>query len=115
MIEFNLFWILFLGVLVWLVKQNKNKVWNKVAGSFLIVFGLFIFSPLPSIDDLLMYPLLSSILGWQLSFEGIKANFLPYSIITAGIGLGIAWLGIYISGFKLRYLTNKIKQMFRRK
>jgi len=97
--DINLFWIIVIIVFIFLMRITKNKVLKKVVGSFLIVGGLFMFNPIPSIDDTILFPLFSSVL--------------PYSFITAGLGLAIAYTGIWISGLKLIDLKNKIKRMFK--
>ena len=70
-------------------------------------------NPIPGLDDILLFPVFSSALGWELTIDGIKANFLPYTIITAGIGIGIAWSGLYVTGLKPKYLINKIKRLIK--
>lgn len=107
--EINLFWILVVIFFIYLVKTNGNRYLKKAVGSFLIVLGLFVFSPLPSIDDLILFPLFSSFIGNDLTIEGIKKTFLPYSVVTAMVGLTIAYTGIWISGLKLKDLKNRIK------
>lgn len=111
--EFNLFWILVIALFIWLVKQNSSKKIKKLIGSFLIILGLYIVSFLPGFDDIILAPLFFSAMGWELSIEGIKANFLPYTLLTTIVGLVVAYAGIFLLDYKLKYLTNKIKRMFK--
>ena len=113
--DINLFIILVVILFIWLVKQNKNKVLKKAVGAFLIIGGLFILNPLPSLDDVLFLPLFFAMAGWEFSLQGIKQYILPYTFYTMGIGISIALVGMYISNFKLRYLVNQIKKIFKRK
>ncbi|GAH96465.1 unnamed protein product [marine sediment metagenome] len=66
-------------------------------------------------DDALFAPLFFTAMGWEFSVQGVKQYILQYTGYTMLIGGVIALIGIYISGFKLRYLTNKIKQKIRSK
>lgn len=100
-------------VFVLLFRESKNKVLRKAVGSFLIVTGLFIFNPIPGIDDLAVYSVFSGFMGWEFSLNGVKQNFLPYTFITGAVGLTVAYAGLLISGLNLNYLKNKIKRMFR--
>lgn len=109
----NIFLILVVVLFLFLLKQSKNKILQKALGSFLIVGGLFIFNPIPFLDDLLIAPLFFLAMGWEFSIEGIKNFFIPYTILTGVAGLAIAWAGVYVSGFKINYLKNKIKGMFK--
>lgn len=111
--EITIFWILVLALFFYFLKESNNKVLQKGIGSFLIVGGLFIFNPFPSIEDVFLYPIFSSFMNWELSIEGIKNHFIPYTLWTGIIGLGIAWAGVYVAGFKINYLKNKIMRMFR--
>ncbi len=111
--EINIFWILVVVVFILLMRNTKNKILKKAVGSFLIIFGIFIFSPIPSVDDAVLLPLFASFTGNELTIEGIKQMLLPYTLFTAGIGLAIAYTGIYISGLKLKDLKNKIKRVFK--
>ncbi len=113
--DINIFWILVVVLFIWLLKQNKNRVLKKAVGAFLILFGVFILNPLPSLDDVLFAPLFFSVMGWEFSIQGFKTYILPYTFYTMGIGISIALVGMYISNFKLKYLTSKIKGMFKRK
>ena len=110
--EFNIFWVLVIALFIYLVKQNGDKYFRKFLGSMFIVGGLYIAGPWPGLEDFLLFPLFSSFMNWEMGLAGFKANFLPYSVITTILGLGVAYLGIYISGYKLSYLINKLKRMF---
>ncbi|GAG44761.1 unnamed protein product, partial [marine sediment metagenome] len=88
---------------------------KKAVGAFLILFGLFVLNPLPSLDDILFAPLFFSVMGWEFTIQGFKTYILPYTLYTTAIGGVIALVGIYISGFKLRYLKDKVKGIFKRR
>lgn len=109
--EFNLLWLAIFVIFIYLVKENGGKYFRKAAGAILIGVGIFIMGPVPSLDDFLLFPIFSSFMNWEMGLEGLKQNFLPYTFITTGVGLGVAWLGVYISGYKVSYLINKIKRM----
>lgn len=112
--QLTIFWGLIILLFIWLVKTNGDKYIKKLIGSFLIIAGLFIFSPLPSIDDIILLPIFASAMGNDLTIEGIKQTFLPYSIVTAIIGLVIAYVGIWVSGLKLKDLKNRIRTSWKK-
>ena len=111
--QITILWILIAVIFVLFLKESKNKILRKMIGSILIGIGIFIISPVPGFDDALMYPIFASFMNWEVSLIGFKQNFLPYAISTIIIGLGISWLGIFIAGYKISYLTNKIKKIWR--
>lgn len=112
--EFNILWLLIIALFIYLVKENGDKYFRKAVGAILIGLGIFIISPFPGMDDILLYPVFASFIGWEMGLAGFKQNFLPYAFTTTLIGAGIAYLGIYISGYKISYLKNKIKRMFQK-
>jgi hypothetical protein len=107
----NVFWILVAVLFLFLLKESKNNYLKKIIGSFLIVFGLFVFNPLPSLDDVILYPIFSVWANWDVS--NLKENLLPYTFITGVVGLLISYAGLYLTGHSLQYLVNKIKRIIK--
>jgi len=85
-----------------------NQKTKKILGIVLIAIGIFIFSPIPSPDDFIIYPVFSSFMGWDVSMQGFQENFISYLLITSLIGIILIVCGANFLGWNLKQLWKKL-------
>ena len=109
-----LFFVLVALLFFYLVKNNGNKYFKKMLSSVLIIGGIFILNPIPDASDVAIFPLVSSINGWQTTtvYE-LGSHFINYLIITSLIGITFILAGLYISGYEPSYVWRKVKKIFK--
>ena len=104
------FLIVLAGVFLILYLNNKTRAEKKVIGALFITAGIFIISPIPDFTDFVLFPMFSSMLGWDISSMSQIGDYIGlYVLLTGIIGIGLIWIGLRISGYSLKFVWSKIR------